>query len=132
MTRRGNKLRLQPQLQACLTGALIVLIALCGTAALSAFLISRGWLPHSFTRVAAPLAVLLAALLGPLPLQRSLGRRPLPAAFAFLAGLLAVLALCRLLFWPDGTFGGWAVPAAAIVGATCAGLLGSRRPRRRH
>ena len=121
MTRRGNKLRLQPQLQACLTGALIVLIALCGTAALSAFLISREWLPHSFTRVAAPLAV-----------QRSLGRRPLPAAFAFLAGLLAVLALCRLLFWPDGTFGGWAVPAAAIVGATCAGLLGSRRPRRRH
>ena len=131
MTKRGNKLRLRPRTRAILLSAALALAVLLLTVSLGGLAISKEWLPRSSAAVIGPLAVLLAALLGPIPLQKSIGRRPMPVAYAFLGGLLAVLVAGKLLVWPDAPIGSWTVPAAALAGATAAGLLGSRRPKRR-
>ena len=117
--------------EACLISAATAAVVLFCTAALSAFLIGRQILPQDSIPAVAAAAVLLAALLGPQPLLRALGRKPMTAALIWLAAFLAVIVAIRMAVWPDSPFGGWLIPAAAAAGAVLGGFLGSRKPRRR-
>lgn len=132
MKRRQNKSRTHSAVRTGVLGAaisVIVLLAVCGLGALS---ISMEWLPESASVVFAPLAVGLAALLGPLPMIRQIGRRPLPIAYGYMVGLLVILLLLRTILWSGSDFGGWSVPLCAVAGSTAAGLLGGQRKVKRH
>ncbi len=106
--------------------ALIVLLA-----ALGALLISKGVFPERGAGIVAAAAVFLAALVGPMPLLRATGKRPLPAAYLHMGLLLIVLAIAKLIFWPGASYGNWASFAAAPVGATICGLLQAQHGKRR-
>lgn len=131
MKRRQKKTSSHSNLQAVVLGAVIsclVILAVCGIGALA---LSMEWLPESAGMVFAPIAVILAAFVGPLPLMRQMGKRPLPIAYGHMIGMLLILLLLRTILWPETEFGGWAVPVSAVVGATAAGLLGGRKKTRK-
>ena len=127
MKRRQSKSRSSSNLQTAALGAVISAIVLLSVCAVGALAISMEWLPESSAAVFAPLAVGLSAFLGPLPLIRRLGRRPLPIAYGQMLALLLVLVLLRTILWPGTDFGGWIVPACAVVGAAGAGMAGGHR-----
>ena len=131
MKRRQKKTSSQSSLRAgalCAAFSCILILAVCGISDLT---MSREWLPESASVVFAPLAVGLATFLGPLPLMRQMGKRPLPIAYGHMLGVLLVLLLLRTILGPETEFGGWVVPVCAVVGATAAGLLGGRRKGRK-
>lgn len=131
MKRRQNKTHGSSNVQAGALGAAISLAVLLAVSAMGALALSMEWLPESAASIFAPLAVGLAAFLGPLPLIRKVGKRPLPIAYAHMIGVLLALLLVRTIFWHDTEFGSWIVPVCAVVGATAAGLLGGRRKTKR-
>lgn len=127
MKRRQSKTHSSSKVQAGAFGAaisVIVILLICG---LGAMALSMEWLPETAAVVFGPLAVGLAALVGPLPLIRQVGKRPLPIAYGHMVGLLLLLLLMKTILWAGTDFGGWAVPVSAVAGATAAGLLGGRR-----
>ncbi len=119
--------------RAAALGAALSLLALLLISGLGGLLVLKGILPEGSEGITAAAAVLLAAFLGPWPLLRAAGgKRPLPASFLQMGVLLAVLVLCKLIFWPGASFGNWPALIAAPVGASLCGLLAARKPKRRY
>ena len=40
----------------------------------------------------------------------------MPVALLHMTALLALMLLCKLIFWPEAPFGNWAVVGAALLG----------------
>ena len=131
MKRRPSKQRSSSNMQTAALGAAVSLIVLIAVCSLGALALSLEWLPESAAAVFAPLAVGLAAFLGPLPLIHRVGRKALPIAYSYMIGLLLVLLLVRSIVWTDTEFGSWVVPVSGVIGATLAALLSSRKKGKR-
>ncbi len=100
-------------------------------AAVGGLLISNGTVPEEADGVIAAAAMFLVSFLGPLPLLHSTGKRALPTAYFHMGLILALLAIVKLILWPDAVYGSWSVLAASLAGATLSGLLQAQRTKRR-
>lgn len=112
-------------------GAGLSLLLLLGVSAIGSILILQGHIPEGGVWAVSAIAVLLAAFLGPMPMMGAVGKKPMQVALLHMAALLGLMLLCKLIFWPEAPFGNWAVVGAAVLGAVLAGLVRSKRPRRR-
>ena len=118
----GTKLKLHPAVR---SGLLTLLLTLVG-ALLGGQALLQGWLPEGATPYLAAGIVFLAVWLGSLPASK---QGKLPAAYLNAAVLLILALICKLAVWPRLPFANWMVPLAAVLGATCAGLLSARKKR---
>lgn len=123
--RRGSPLK-AAGLGLLLSVGIILLLALAG-----GLLTAKGAIPEGVSGVIAAAAVFLAALLGPLPLLKAAGKRTLANVYLYMGGLLAVLAVCKLICWPGAAYGNWASLIAAPAGATVCGVVHLKRGRAR-
>ena len=94
-------------------------------------LIAKGTIPENASGIIGALGVFLAAAFGPLPLLRATGKRTLPNVYLHMGLLLAMLAICKLIFWPGVPYGSWAALFVAPIGATLCGLVQARRGKAR-
>lgn len=132
MPKRASKKRSNPPpAKAALLGLLLSLATVLLLAIIGGLLISKGTIPEKASGIIAALGVFLAAVLGPLPLLRATGKRTLPNVYLHMGLLLAMLAVCKLIFWPGAPYGSWGTLFAAPIGATICGLLQARRGRTR-
>lgn len=128
MSKRASKKRSSPPpAKAALLGLLLSLAIILLLSAVGGLFVSKGTIPEKATGTIAALGVFLAAAFGPLPLLRATGKRTLPNVYLHMGLLLAMLAICKLIFWPGAPYGSWAALFAAPVGATLCGLIQARR-----
>lgn len=120
-----------PQTRGIVMGACLSLLLLLGVPALGSVLILRGSIPEGAAWIISAAAVLLAAFFGPMPIMGTVRKKPMAVALLHMAALLALMLVCKLIFWPEAPFGNWAVVGAALLGAVLAGLARTKRPRRR-
>ncbi len=130
MPKHISKKQGSPQVRAIMIGSgltvgLILVFSMAGS-----MMILNGWLPENASGMVAAAAVFIAAFLGPMPLMKSVGKRALPVAYGHMVLLLVLMMLCKLIFWPAAPYGNWAALAAAPAGATAAGLVRTRKPKR--
>lgn len=131
MPKRAWNKQANPRTRGIVMGGCLTLLLLLGIPALGSMLILKGSIPESAAWVVSALAVLLAAFAGPMPIMSAVGKKPMPVALAHMTAMLALMLVCKLIFWPEAPFGNWAVVGAAVLGAVLAGLARSKRPRRR-
>ncbi|MCI8525234.1 MAG: hypothetical protein HFF17_04795 [Oscillospiraceae bacterium] len=120
-----------PQTRGIVMGGCLSLLLLLAVPALGSILILRGSIPEGAAWAVSAAAVLLAAFLGPMPIIGAVRKKPMPVALLHMTALLALMLLCKLIFWPEAPFGNWAVVGAALLGAILAGVVRSKQPRRR-
>ena len=121
----GIKLKLHPSVSSVLLTLLLTLVG----ALLGGQVLLHGWLSEGATPYLAAAIVFLSVGLGSLPASK---QGKLPAAYLNAAALLILALICKLAIWPKLPFANWTVPLAAVLGATCAGLLSARKKRVRH
>lgn len=132
MPKRASKKRSNPPpAKAALLGLLLSLAIILLLATVGGLLIAKGTIPENASGIIGALGVFLAAALGPLPLLRATGKRTLPNVYLHMGLLLAMLAICKLIFWPGVPYGSWAALFAAPIGATLCGLVQARRGKAR-
>lgn len=128
MPKRVSKKRSNPPpAKAALLGLLLSMAAILLLAVVGGLLTAKGAVPENASGIIAALGVFLAAALGPLPLLRATGKRTLPNVYLHMGLLLAMLAICKLIFWPGAPYGSWMTLFAAPIGATLCGLVQARR-----
>lgn len=132
MPKRNSKKRSNPPpAKAALLGLMLSMAVILLLAFVGGLLVSKGTIPENASRIIAALSVFLASVIGPLPLLRAAGRRTLPNVYLHMGMLLALLAICKLIFWPGAPYGSWSPLFAAPIGATICGLVQARRGRMR-
>ena len=131
-TRKSRKSSIDPKVRSVVLGVLITVLMLLAIPCTGSILILKEWLPESAAPVLAAAAVFLSAFLGPQPIIRARGSKPLPTAFA-LAGILVIaLFLLRMILWPGSEFRGIAVLLSAAAGAVGAAAVCAKKHTRRH
>lgn len=132
MPKRTSKKQGNPQMRALIVSAILTVLLIVSLAAIGAILIIKGILPANAAPILAAVAVFLATLLGPMPLIKAMGKKPLPVAYVMMAALLVLMLLFKWVCWPTAAYGNWPVLAAAPIGATLSGIAMSRKPKHKH
>lgn len=115
--------KMQPNvLSALITLLLIVLGALLGGQ-----LILRGWVPESKITWVAAVVMFLATWIGAIPVISGTAKGKLAASYLNAVIIMVAVIILKLIFFPESMFSNWFIPLAAVMGATCAGLVATRR-----
>ena len=122
--KQRNPIRRAGCISAVLIIALVILLSIAGSV-----IISAGILPENSANIIAIAVILITAFVGPIPLIKASGQKPLPIAYAIGGILIILLLLSKLIFWPGVAFGNWGILIAVAVGATLSGFVSARRPK---
>lgn len=131
MSKREAKSAGNPVVRAVILSVALGVAVLLLLAAVGGMLILKGILPESAMDVWAMAMVFLAAFLAPMPLLKTTGKKRLPMAYAVLAALLALMVVTKWLAWPQEPFSNLWPLVTGFAGATLAGVLGAKKPKRK-
>ncbi len=116
-------------------GSLGVCIAIIGAAILCAavaVLIRQEMIPLSSAKTAAAVICALTVFLTEWIVVKTIPQSRLPVAMAMGAGYVCVLVLLKLALFPNAApINGWSF-AVPLIASAAAGILGSKKKKRRH
>jgi cation transport ATPase len=122
-----KQLKMQPNVLGVLMTLLIVILG----AIMGGQLMLQGVIPESKVAWVAAVVMFVATCVGALPAIAGTSKGKLTASYLNAVIAMAVAIVVKLIAFPGSAFENWFVPLAAVMGATCAGLLAAKKKKTR-
>ena len=117
----------QWKIQPNVLSALITLLLIAVGSLLGGQLILRGWIPENKTAWVAAAVMFLATWIGAIPVISGTAKGKLAASYLNAVVVMVIAIFLKLILFPESMFANWFIPLAAVMGATCAGLVATRK-----